>query len=120
MNDNAGYQISRAAAAGFGLLATLAAAPAVEGTACPLLDGKAPRYVDLFDGSPEELAYLIPDNATSTEGTWNVAYVYDAGRALTIRCKYDGKRVVNVAVTRRVWRCNYHVLPGGGLDMACR
>jgi hypothetical protein len=120
MSGGGGHRIGLATAAGFGLLALQAAALAGEGTTCPLLDGKQPRSLDLFDGRPEELAYLIPDHTTRTEATWNVAYVYDAGRALTIRCKYDGKRVVDITVSPRVGRCDYHVLPGGGLDMACR
>ena len=50
---------------------------------------------------------------------WNVGYVYDAGRALTIRCKYLGKRVVDVPVPQRVEHCGSRVLPGGGLNMTC-
>jgi hypothetical protein len=111
--------ILQAAAAASWLAAMPAAGLAVEGTSCPRLDGKAPRALDLFDGSPEELAYLIPDRATKTEATWAVGYVYDAGRMLTIRCRYDGKRVVDVTVPR-VERCGYRVLPGSGLNMTCR
>ncbi len=103
----------------FGLLVIHAAASA-DSTTCPLLGGKEPRSLDLFDGRPEELAYLIPDHVTGTEATWDVGYVYDAGRTVTIRCKYDGRRVVDVAVPHRVGRCGYHVLRGGGLDMVCR
>ena len=59
------HRISLTLALAIGLLTVPApASPTEGGVACPFVDGKPPRYVDLFDGRPEDLAYLVPDHAT--------------------------------------------------------
>src|SRR5262249_40882649 len=45
---------------------------------CGPRTGTTLRYVDVFDGRPEELAYLMPDEANKSSGHWRLGYVYDA------------------------------------------
>ena len=86
---------------------------------CPHRGG-ALRYVNVFDGPPEQLATLVPDVSGEQAGHWKVGYVYDAGRILTVRCKYAGGKQVDVPLPRRVERCNYTADRAQSLKVACR
>ena len=72
----------------------LSITPALASEVCPK-DNRSPlRYVDTFDGPPEELATLIPDVAKEHSGYWQLDYIYKAKRFATVRCKYaDGHSV---------------------------
>jgi hypothetical protein len=76
---------------------------------CPSRGRQALRFVDVFDGSPSALATLEPDRAGTRSGYWLLGYVFDAGRFVTIRCKYADQQAVDVKLARKVARCRYHI-----------
>ena len=86
---------------------------------CPRRDAPL-RHVELFDGKPEEMAILIPDEAGDRAGHWRLDYVYDAGRAVTVRCKYADAQQVDVPLARRVTRCDYRIGENQALHVTCR
>lgn len=89
-------------------------------TVCPAKPGQPLRHVDVFDGPPADLATLVPDLARTNHGYWNLGYVYDAGRFVTIRCKYADKQALDVKLSHRVNRCDYRVDAGKQLTLACK
>ena len=89
-------------------------------TACPALADDRLQFVDVFDGTPDEQAYLVPDSGTEARGAWSLGYVYDAGRFVTVRCKYAHGRVIDLRIADRVAQCAYTNDATGGLKMACR
>lgn len=76
---------------------------------CPARREQALRYVDVFDGDPAEMASLVPNETTDTKGYWDLGYVYDQGRVVTVRCKYADKEIRDVKLSERVSRCRYKV-----------
>jgi hypothetical protein len=78
------------------------------------------KFVDVFDGSPEEQAYLVPDAATDERGFWNLAYVFDAGRVVTVRCKYAHGHVIDLRLATRIAKCQYTSQGAAGLRMVCQ
>lgn len=105
-----------------GLVAPLLLASVAVGAAevCPLRDGEGARYVDVFDGPPEDLATLIPETTSKTRGYWPLAYVYEAGRTVTIRCKYAKGDPVDVKFPQKIKRCDYKVERKGALSLTCK
>lgn len=88
--------------------------------ACPHRPGQPLRFVDVFDGAPEELATLIPDKAGARSGYWELAAIYDAGRFVTIRCKYKDGRTSEVKLSRKVARCSYQIDVRKTLTVRCK
>lgn len=87
---------------------------------CPERHNTHLRHVDVFDGTPEEMAILIPDEGGDLKGDWQLGYVYDAGRFVTVRCKYaDGHRL-DVRLSARTARCNYRIDSKGTLILMCQ
>src|SRR5262249_46375359 len=87
---------------------------------CGPRTGTTLRYVDVFDGRPEELAYLMPDEANKSSGHWRLGYVYDAGRIVTIRCKYADGQATDVELKSRVARCDYKINTQLTLSISCK
>jgi len=86
---------------------------------CPARPGYALRYVDVFDGDPDERANLVPEETTETQGHWELGYIYDQGRAVTVRCKYTDTNTHDIRLSKRVSRCSYSVSENV-LDFGCR
>lgn len=86
---------------------------------CPSRDAQL-HHVELSDGKPEELAILIPDEAGDRAGYWRLDYVYDAGRTVTVKCKYADVHQVDVPLTQRVTRCDYRIGVNQTLFLSCR
>jgi hypothetical protein len=95
------------------------AAPAIAAEVCPKRTGQSLRFVDVFDGSPDELAKLIPDKAKARFGYWQLDYVYAAGRFVTVRCKYDDEKELDVKLTHNVARCDYRIGAQKTLILSC-
>lgn len=80
---------------------------------CPPLQGKSPLSVaTVYDGPPEEMADLIPDESKGSgdhaNASWEVGYIYDAGRNVYLVCKYTGlKDTVTVNAKKKVQTCIY-------------
>lgn len=102
-----------------GLAFTSTAGPAFAREVCPKDASSALRYVDLFDGPPEDLAQLIPDVANPHSGYWQLAYIYKAGRFATVRCKYADGHSVDLKLPK-VRRCNYRIDAQETLKLDCR
>lgn len=70
------------------------AAAAAEQASCPDNHaGARLTTVVLFDGPPSEHADLMPDKSRKlknggVESTWDVAYIFQAGRKLYVECQY--------------------------------
>ncbi len=87
---------------------------------CPTKEGTTLRLVDVFDGPPESLATLMPDEAGERSGYWNLKYVYDAGRSVTIRCKYADDETHDVKLLAVTTRCDYAIDSQQGLTLLCK
>lgn len=87
---------------------------------CPA-NGHSPlRSVDVFDGSPAELASLVPDLANERSGYWQLGYVYDAGRFVSVRCKYADGSTAEQKLIHKVARCDYKLDAQKTLSLQCR
>ena len=87
---------------------------------CPSRSAQPLRFVDVFDGAPEELATLMPDRAQKRSGYWQLGYVYDAGRFVTVRCKYADGQITDVKLADRIDRCSYKVDAKKKLKLYCK
>jgi hypothetical protein len=94
--------------------------PAVSAEVCPSRPDQPLRFVDVFDGAPEELATLIPDQALARSGYWKLGYVFDSGRFVTIRCKYQDGKASDVKLARKVARCDYRINARRTLALRCK
>ncbi len=108
----------------FGAMLVAAAAcgvrPVQAAGVCPGQPGQPLRQVDVFDGPVEDLATLVPDVAKERAGHWQLGYVYAAGRTVNVRCHYADARMVDVALTQKVERCDYRIDARKTLDLRCR
>jgi hypothetical protein len=66
------------------------------------------------------MAVLIPDQASPRSGSWTLGYVYDAGRSVTIRCKYADAQILDVPLARRVNRCTYRIDARKAARLSCQ
>lgn len=87
---------------------------------CPLHPGHPLRLVDVFDGSPDELATLVPDEAGKVSGYWQLGYLFDAGRFVTIRCRYAGDEIADIKLSKRINRCDYKFDDKKVLSLSCK
>ena len=94
--------------------------PAMATEVCPARQHAPLHFVDVFDGSPEELATLMPDSAKEESGYWQLGYIYDAGRLVTIRCKYADGQALDVKLSNRVNKCDYKIDSKKTLKLYCK
>jgi len=87
---------------------------------CPVRSDGQLKALDVYDGPIAEMAILVPDEATDTEGFWSLAYVYEAGRTVNIRCKYSDKAVVDVEIKNKIGKCQYAIAKEEGLILLCK
>ena|SRR5579864_5185707 len=107
---------------GLGLLALFAVllnCPARASALCPSRDQPV-RSVSLFDGPPQEHADLVPDGGGKLSGYWEVGYLYDSGRFITVRCKYADGKTSDVKLADKVARCDFKVDAKKTLALSCR
>jgi len=93
---------------------------AAAGEVCPVRPKHVLKYAGPYDGIPEELASLIPDVAGKRYGYWDLAYVYEAGRFVTFRCKYDDEQIVDIKLPEKVARCEYTFSKKRILRVVCK
>ncbi|OOG64542.1 hypothetical protein B0E46_06675 [Rhodanobacter sp. B04] len=101
-------------------LCACSAPPLRAADVCPAQGNSALRSVDVFDGSPEEMASLVPDEAHERSGYWQLGYVYDAGRFVSVRCKYADGSAVDEKLAHRVGRCDYKIDARKTLSLRCQ
>lgn len=101
------------------VLLTACGGTSADVTSCPDQAGGVLRYVDVFDGSAEELATLVPDSPGEKAGYWQLGYVYDAGRFVTLRCKYSDGKQLDIKVSKKIEKCSYRINDERLLAVAC-
>ncbi len=92
---------------------------AIAGEVCPINKEHPLRFVDVFDGAPEERVSLIPDLAKETYGYWQLGYIYDAGRVVTISCKYANGKKIDVKLIKKIKKCDYKINSQKTLALRC-
>jgi hypothetical protein len=65
------------------------------------------QQIDIFDGKPEDQAYLAPDDPDTAPNTYTVGGIYDQGRTIFVRCHYDDEQVRDVELKQRTETCRY-------------
>lgn len=93
--------------------------PVLAAEVCPARPGQQLQFIDVFDGPPEEMAFLRPGLEQPRYGSWELGYIYDAGRSVTIRCKYADGQALDVKLSKRVGRCNYRLDAKNALKLDC-
>jgi hypothetical protein len=94
------------------LLLALAAAAVQLPTACPAANGGV-RLTggQVIDGPVAQNAILAPDGVRrvgrAEVSSWDVAYVYAAGRQVHLLCEYAKRPPVIVKISRAVKTCRY-------------
>jgi len=104
----------------FGLLFLCCVNPVFAAGVCPSSNGQPLRFVDVFDGAPDELSTLVPDEAGKQSGYWHLGYVYEAGRFVTIGCKYADGQTKDVKLPNKVTICDYKIDAKEKLTLSCR
>jgi hypothetical protein len=74
---------------------------------------------DVFDGDPSELADLIGQETGPNTGYFDLAYIYQSGRVVTINCKYSDGIVISEKQPP-IKGCSYFYSPGGKVSLSCR
>jgi len=79
----------------------------------------------MLDGPLQDKTILEADSGGSRNGVdfarWQVAYVYDAGRRVTLDCHDgDGATSVAISVETRVKTCSYNKSKKGGVVLRCQ
>jgi hypothetical protein len=104
----------------FGLsVSTLSCAHAVPTNLCPARQSDIVKYIDVFDGRPNELAYLAPDSQRSGVDTFIVGGIYDSGRSVTVRCKYASGQITDIEIKQKVDMCAATRTGSGGVSVQC-
>ena len=62
----------------------------------------------------------MPDKAEERSGYWQLGYIYDAGRFVTIRCKYTDGQALDVKLSKKVDKCDYKTDPNKTLSLYCK
>lgn len=104
------------------LVAASLTAPAVAQapSACPSRAGDPVQAIDVFDGPPADLAYLVPDGRRAGANVFTLGPIYAEGRTVTIRCKYRSGAATDVELAARVEACLARQEPSGNVAVACR
>lgn len=72
---------------------------------CPKRPKEKLQQIYIFDGKPEELAYLASDDETNEINSLDA--IYKEGRTVTIRCQYDTGFILDVELKKEVHKCRY-------------
>lgn len=95
------------------VILALAGTACAQEVKCPPYQGKNPlSSVSLFDGPPSEKADLMPDISRGSGdhgyASWDVGYLFDAGRSLFLVCRYMGlEQATIVKASKKVEHCVY-------------
>jgi hypothetical protein len=122
--EEGAHMLRLGAFAGLGLWLALAGlASAQQGqpqpVSCPVRADDPLSTIGVIDGPPEEMAYLVPDINTDERDHWNLAYVYDSRRFVTLRCRYKTGAVVDIKISHRIGQCQASRPPGGVPSVTC-
>lgn len=70
---------------------------------CPKRSADTLQQIYLFDGAPEEQAYLAPSNGKSD--VYELREIFAKGRFVTVRCEYTSGTSTDVKLDARLRRC---------------
>jgi hypothetical protein len=87
---------------------------------CPTRRNEKVQQIDIFDGKPVELAYLAPDDEQTSPNTYTLNHIYEEGRSVTIRCKYDSGFVYDVELKNKVNQCKFFRNKSGNPRLICK
>lgn len=87
---------------------------------CPARPDDKIQQIDIFDGKPEELAYLAPDDDKTASNIYTLNYIYDQGRIVTVRCKYHSGFAVDVELKDKVTQCKFSSYKSGSSALVCK
>jgi hypothetical protein len=87
---------------------------------CPVRSGDSVQNIDVFDGKPEELAFLAPDDGGTTTNIFTLGDIYKEGRTVTIRCKYGTGFVADVELKNKVDHCTASRSKSGHVAVICQ
>jgi hypothetical protein len=87
---------------------------------CPGRSGHKLQHIDIFDGKPEELAYLAPDDDRHSPNTYTVQPIYGRGGILTVRCSYEGGLVLDIELKKPVDKCTFSQNAQGEPSLVCK
>ncbi len=94
--------------------------PVFSAETCPRRDASFPLSVTVFDGTPEELASLVPEESGKHSGYWILDSVYDQKRSVTVLCKYADGHVERVDLKQRVSKYNYQINKKNQFSIQCK
>jgi hypothetical protein len=86
---------------------------------CPVLSANKLTTLDVFNGDPKDIMILKPDDGDATHAIWHLRYVYDQGRAVSIRCWYSDGASRDVRLDKPVDKCSYQVGRDGAASVTC-
>lgn len=104
------------------LLALFCAAgplPLLAAEVCPVRPGQPLRFDDVFDKAPEDMALLRPGQEYRRSGGRALGHICDAGRNVTIRCKYADGQGLDLKLPSRAERCSYRLGAKRALKLDC-
>jgi hypothetical protein len=78
------------------------------------------RSITVFDGPPPEQASLVPDQTGKNGGSWELGYVYDAGRSVWVRCQYADGTSADVQLSAKVGKCEYKEVKKDAFKLSCQ
>jgi hypothetical protein len=58
--------------------------PTIGAGVCPA-KSQTVHNLTVFDGPPSEQASLVPDSSGKDHSSWDLGYIYDAGRSVWVR-----------------------------------
>lgn len=85
---------------------------------CPKRKNEKIQQISIFDGKPEELVYLAPDD--DTNDTYTLADIYKEGRSATVRCAYENGLILDVELKNPVHKCKYSENMSGIPELNCQ
>jgi hypothetical protein len=78
------------------------------------------RTFTVFDGPPSEQASLVPDSAGKDSSSWELGYIYDAGRSVWVRCQYADGTSSDVQLSAKVEKCEYKEVKKDAFRLFCQ
>lgn len=87
---------------------------------CPLQHQGALQQIHLFDGTPESLVHLAPDDAKRSSDTYSVSPLYASGSFLTVRCTYEGGSIIDWQFRKLLTQCVFRASRGAYGNLHCR
>lgn len=79
---------------------------------CPLRDHAKVQQIDIFDGTPQGLAFLAPDDPDKAPDVYQVGAIFKRGGRVTVRCHYDDGSFRDTALNAHNRTCRYRETRG--------